>query len=141
MRDLKLPMPLTGLAEDVRIGRLSGSPSRRPSGRPFNGAVGLGTLCGAGEEGQEEGHGNSKKFPAPGDIGLIVRCSKADSSPEDEEEEEGSLPEEGEKKRKASPIGEAEGSKRGRTIPPDSFANTTVGEDEWPPRARRPARL
>ena len=65
---------------------------------------------------------------------------EADSSPEDEEEEEDSLPEEGEKKRKASPIGEAEGSKRGRTIPPDSFANTTVGEDEWPPRARRPAR-
>ena len=61
-----------------------------------------------------------------------------DSSPEDEEEY--SLPEEGEKKRKASLIGEAEGSKRGRTIPPDSFANTTVGEDEWPPRARRPAR-
>ena len=61
-----------------------------------------------------------------------------DSSPEDEEEY--SLPEEGEKKRKASLIGEAEGSKRGRTIPPDSFANTSVGEDEWPPRARRPAR-
>ena len=60
-----------------------------------------------------------------------------DSSPE---EEEYSLPEGGEKKRKASPIEEAEGSKRGRTIPPDSFANTSVGEDEWPPRARRPAR-
>ena len=65
---------------------------------------------------------------------------EADSSPEDEEEEEDSLPEEGEKKRKASPIGEAEGSKRGRTIPPDSFANTIVGEEEWPSRARRPAR-
>ena len=62
-----------------------------------------------------------------------------DSSPEDEEEEY-SLPEEGEKKRKASPIGEAEGSKRGRTIPPDSSANISVGEDERPPRARRPAR-
>ena len=66
--------------------------------------------------------------------------SEADSSPEDEEEEEDSIPEEGERKRKASPIGEAEGSKRGRTIPPDSFTNTSVGEDEWPPRARRPAR-
>ena len=66
--------------------------------------------------------------------------NEADSSPEDEEEEEDSLPEEGEKKRKASPIGEAEGSKRGRTIPPDSFANINVGEDEWPPRARHPAR-
>ena len=69
-----------------------------------------------------------------------VSDDEADSSPEDEEEEEDSLPEEGEKKRQASPIGEAEGSKRGRTIPPDSFANTSVGEDEWPPRARRPAR-
>ena len=64
-----------------------------------------------------------------------------DSSLEDEEEEEEySLPEEGERKRKASPTGAAEGSKRGRTIPPDSFANISIGEDEWPPRARRPAR-
>ena len=61
-----------------------------------------------------------------------------DSSPEDEEEY--SLPEEGEKKRKASPIGGAEGSKRGRTIPPDSSANISVGEDGWPPRARRSER-
>lgn len=61
-----------------------------------------------------------------------------DSSPEDEEEY--SLPEEGEKKRKASPIGGAEGTKRGRTIPPDSSANISVGKDERPPRARRPTR-
>ena len=65
---------------------------------------------------------------------------EADSSPEDEEEEEDSLPEEGERKRKASPTGEAEGSKRGRTIPPDSSANINVGEEEWPSRARPPAR-
>ena len=57
-----------------------------------------------------------------------VSDDEADSSPEDEEEED-SLSEEGEKKRKASPIGEAEGSKRGRTIPPNSFANTSFGED------------
>ena len=37
--------------------------------------------------------------------------SGADSSPENEEEKEDSLPEEGERKRKASPTGEAEGSK------------------------------
>ena len=66
--------------------------------------------------------------------------SEADSSPEDKEEEEDSLPEEGERKRKASPTGEAERSKRGRTIPPDSSANTDVGEEEWPSRARPPAR-
>ena len=65
---------------------------------------------------------------------------EADSSPEDEEEEEDSLLEEGERKRKASPIGEAEGSKRGRTIPPNSSANTNVGDEEWPSRARPQAR-
>ena len=65
--------------------------------------------------------------------------SGADSSPENEEEED-SLPEEGERKRKASPTGEAEGSKRGGTIPPDSSANINVGEEEWPSRARPPAR-
>ena len=67
--------------------------------------------------------------------------SGADSSPENEEEKEDSLPEEGERKRKASPTGETEGSKRGRTIPPDSSANINVGEEEWPSRARPPARL
>ena len=66
--------------------------------------------------------------------------SEADSSPEDEEEKEDSLPEEGERKRKASPTGEAEGSKRGRTIPPDSSANANVGDEEWPSTARPPAR-
>ena len=66
--------------------------------------------------------------------------SEADSSPENEEEKEDSLPEEGERKRKASPTREAEGSKRGRTIPPDSSANINVGEEKWPSRARPPAR-
>ena len=65
---------------------------------------------------------------------------EADSSPEDEEEEEDSLPKGGERKRKASPTGEVEGSKRGRTIPLDSSANTDIGDEEWPSRARPPAR-
>ena len=69
-----------------------------------------------------------------------VSDDEADSSPEDDEEEEDSLSEEGERKRKASPTGEAEGSKRGRTIPPDSSANINDGEEEWPSRARPPAR-
>ena len=66
--------------------------------------------------------------------------SKAGSSPKDEEEEEDSLTEEGERKRKASPTGEAEGSKRGRTLPPDSSANANVGDEGWPSRAKPPAR-
>ena len=74
----------------------------------------------------------SSRFQVSDDFG-------ADSSPENEEKED-SLPEEGERKRKASPTGEAEWSNRGRTIPPDSSANINVGKEEWPSRARPPAR-
>ena len=76
---------------------------------------------------------------------LVVSDSSPDnpdapSASEDEEEEEDSLPEEGERKRKDSPTGEAEGSKRGRTLPPDSSANANVGDEGWPSRAKPPAR-
>ena len=67
--------------------------------------------------------------------------SEADSSHEDEEEKkEASPPAGGEKKRKASPTREAEGSKRGRTLPPDSSANADDGDEGWPSRAKPPAR-
>ena len=67
--------------------------------------------------------------------------SKADSSPEDEEETEDSPQEGGEKKRKASPAREAEGSKKGRTLPPDCSANAGDGDEEWPSRAKPLAKL
>ena len=67
--------------------------------------------------------------------------SEADSSREDEEEEkEASPPAGGEKKRKASPTGEAGGSKKGRTLPPDCSTNADDGEEEWPSRAKPLAR-
>ena len=67
--------------------------------------------------------------------------SEADSSHEDEEEKkEASPPAGGEKKRKASPTGEAEGSKKGRTLPPDCSANVGDGNEEWPSRAKPLAR-
>ena len=69
-----------------------------------------------------------------------VSDDEADSSPEDEEEEEDSLPEGGERKRKASPTGEAEGSKKGKTPPPDYSTNADDGEEEWPHRAKPLAR-
>ena len=62
--------------------------------------------------------------------------SGADSSPENEEEKEDSLPEEGERKRKASPTGKAEGSKRGRTLLPDCSTTAADSEDEWLLRAK-----
>ena len=65
--------------------------------------------------------------------------SEADSSPE-EEEKEASSPAGGEKKRKASPTREAEGSKKGRTLPPDCSANVGDGDEEWPSRAKPLAR-
>ena len=66
--------------------------------------------------------------------------SGADSSPENEEEKEDSLPEEGERKRKASPTGEAEGSKKGRTLLPDYSTTAAYSEDEWLPRDKPPAK-
>ena len=63
--------------------------------------------------------------------------SEADSSREgEEEEEEASPPAGGEKKRKAARTGEAEGSKKGRTLPPDYSTNADDGGKEWPLRAK-----
>ena len=68
--------------------------------------------------------------------------SEAHSSHEDEEEEEETSPPPagGGKKRKAAPTGEAEGSKKGKTPPPDYSTNTDDGEEEWPHRAKPLAR-
>ena len=68
--------------------------------------------------------------------------SKTHSSREDEEEEEETPPPpagEG-KKRKVAPTGEAEGSKKGKTLPPDYSTNADDGEEEWPHRAKPLAR-
>ena len=62
---------------------------------------------------------------------------EADSSHKGEEEKKkASPPAGGGKKRKASPTREAEGSKKGRTRPPDYSTNTDDGEEEWPPRTK-----
>ena len=63
--------------------------------------------------------------------------SAVHSSPEDEEEEEEAPPPTGgDKKRKAAPTGEAEGSKKGRTLLPDSSTAANEGEDERLPWAK-----
>ena len=60
------------------------------------------------------------------------------SSHEDEEEEDEDAPPPagGDKKRKAAPTGEAEGSKKGRTLLPDCSTTAADGEDEWLLRAK-----
>ena len=63
--------------------------------------------------------------------------SAVHSSPEDEEEEEEAPPPTGgDKKRKAAPTGEAEGFKKGRSLPPDNATAADESEDEWLPRAK-----
>ena len=64
--------------------------------------------------------------------------SKAHSSREDEEEEEETSPPPagGEKKRKAALTGEAEGSKKGKTLPLDYSTDADDGGEEWPLRAK-----
>ncbi len=68
--------------------------------------------------------------------------SKTHSSHEDEEEEEEtSPPPAGEgKKRQVAPTGEAEGSKKWKTLPPDCSTNADDGEEEWPHRSKPLAR-
>ena len=61
--------------------------------------------------------------------------TKAHSSHENEEEEEESSlpPDGGDKKRKADPPGEAEGSKKGRPLPPDCSTMAAYNGDKWLP--------
>ena len=67
--------------------------------------------------------------------------SEADSSHEDEEEKKkASPPAGGGKKRKASPTREAEGSKKGRTLPPNCSAHAGDDDEDWPPRTKPLAR-
>ena len=68
--------------------------------------------------------------------------SATHSSHEDEEEDEDAPPPAGgDKKRKVAPTGEAEGSKKGRTLLPDSSTTAAKGEDEWMLRAKPLAKL
>ena len=63
--------------------------------------------------------------------------SAAHSSLEDEEEESDAPPPGGgDKKRKVVPTMGAEGSKKGRTLLPDSSTAAYEDEDEWLPRAK-----
>ena len=67
--------------------------------------------------------------------------SEADSSHEGEEEKkDASPPMGGGKKWKASPTREAEGSKKGRTLPLDCSANAGDDDEDWPPRSKPLAR-
>ena len=52
------------------------------------------------------------------------------------EDEDSPPPAGGDKKRKAAPTGEAEGSKKGRTLLPDCSTAAADGEDEWLLRAK-----
>mgnify|MGYP005845504991 CR=1 FL=1 len=64
--------------------------------------------------------------------------SEAHSSREEEEEEEDTPPPpagEG-KKRKAAPTGEAEGTKKGKTLPPNCSTDADGGGEEWAPTAK-----
>ena len=57
------------------------------------------------------------------------------SSDNEEEEEENPLPQtEREKKRKVVPFGEAEESKKGRTLPPDQSTTAAYNDEEWRPK-------
>ena len=54
----------------------------------------------------------------------------------EKEDEDSPPPAGGDKKRKAAPTGEAEGSKKGRTLLLDYSTTAADGEDEWLLRAK-----
>ena len=73
----------------------------------------------------------------------VVSDSSSDNSEmhssrknEEEEDEDSPPPAGGDKKRKVAPTGEAEGSKKGRTLLPDCSTTTADGEDKWLLRAK-----
>ena len=81
----------------------------------------------------------SSRFQVSSD--LSSGGSEVDSSHEGEEEKKEASPlAGGGKKRKASPTREAEGSKKGRTLPPDCSANAGDDDEDWPSRAKPLAR-
>ena len=59
---------------------------------------------------------------------------------EEKEDEDSPPPAGGDKKRKAAPTGEAEGSKKGRTLLSDCSTTAADGEDEWLLRAKPPVK-
>ena len=78
---------------------------------------------------------------------MVVSDSSSDESEthssregEEEEEETSPPPAGGGKKREAAPVGEAEGSKKRKTPLPDYAPDADEDEEEWPDRAKRPAR-
>ena len=64
--------------------------------------------------------------------------SETHSSHENKEKEDEDSPPlaRGDKKRKATPTGEAKGSKKGRTLLPDCSTTAAEGKDEWLLRAK-----
>ena len=66
--------------------------------------------------------------------------TEAHSSHENEEEESSPPSTGGDKKRKAAPSGEAEGSKKGRTLLPDCSTAAAFSDEEWLPRDKPPAK-
>ena len=82
--------------------------------------------------------GPRKSARCPEVLGSSSDGSKAQSSRGDEEEEEETSPPPagGEKKRKAALTREAEGSKKGKTLPPDYSTDADDDREEWPLRAK-----
>ena len=78
---------------------------------------------------------------------MVVSDSSSDESEmlssrenEEEEEENSPPPAGGGQKRKAAPTGEAEGSRTRKTPSPNYSPDTEEDEEEWPDRAKRPAK-
>ena len=70
-----------------------------------------------------------------------TEAHSSNDNEEEEEEEKNPLPQTGGDKRKASAAEEAEGTKKGRTLPPDHSTTAAYSDEEWLPRDKPLAKL
>ena len=130
-------MRLTGLGGGIRADRLSG-----PSTEDTAGALLTEMLTPAPykvpEKTKKKAKGTRKSSRHQVVSDSSSDNSETHSSRENEEEEDEDSPPiaRGDKKRKAAPTGEAEGSKKGRTLLLDCSTTAADGEDEWLLRAK-----
>ena len=135
VRDLSLHAILTGLGSDSGADRLSGPLPEDPADALLTEMLVPVPYDVPEKKAKKKATGTRKGFQCKVVSDSSSEDTEAHSSNEnEEEEEENPLPQtEGEKKKKAAPSGEAEGSKKGRTLLPDCSTTAAFSDEEWLP--------
>ena len=130
-------MPLTGLGKDSGADRLPSPLPKDPTDALLTEMLAPAPYEVPGNKTKKKATGTQKGLRCKVVSNSSSDDSEVHSSHENEEEEESSPPPAGgDKKRKADPTGEAEGSKKGRTLLPDCSMAAAYSGDKWLPREK-----